>query len=303
MMSKLPTKTSIIAKNHGVGSSMTHPLYSSHAREKRASRIHVSLGSTIGMKNARGNFFLNNLECSFYERSYHLDASAKTLYKARFLIYSQLLQKLTSDLILNEQDNLKVQIKALMGMMNLILSMYKDRSKTDKTLAAVANGHSKKGVKAHQYGIVGEVVIWTFQNCIGSEFCSNCVTAWSKVFSHCLKIILPIAIANDRKENVAVIPTREEAASQREQQSRRLGGGEEPSTRSSLVLGYSRSGSLPTVSEVNSEIKSNPASTAVDNKLVVGSATEVATSADAGEGLSTSTGEIAANTSAITNNS
>eukprot|EP01041_Mallomonas_annulata_P014279 gene14278-30382_t len=136
---------------------------------------------------------------SFYEESYALDSSAKALYKS----------------------SLKVQVKALVAMIQMMLTIFKTPEKTNIVLTAVANGHTKKGVKAFQYGIVGEVLIKTFQDCLAEGFTDDMKQAWVKIFSYCLKVILPVAIANDRKDG-DVHPSAQEAEKSRLEQSNRL---------------------------------------------------------------------------------
>ena len=107
-------------------------------------------------------------------------------------------------------------------MIQLMLTMFKDRSKAPKTLVAVANGHTRKGVKSFQYGIVGEVLLWTFSYCLGDAFTPEAQLAWKRLLSYCIAIILPVAVANDRQEDVKSLPTKADAASARQKESVRI---------------------------------------------------------------------------------
>eukprot|EP00607_Mallomonas_marina_P008588 CAMPEP_0182420254 /NCGR_PEP_ID=MMETSP1167-20130531/4916_1 /TAXON_ID=2988 /ORGANISM="Mallomonas Sp, Strain CCMP3275" /LENGTH=388 /DNA_ID=CAMNT_0024595967 /DNA_START=89 /DNA_END=1258 /DNA_ORIENTATION=+ len=151
---------------------------------------------------------------SFFELSSELDEKSKELYK----------------------DNLKVQVRALVGMIKLILKIFKDPSTTDVILTKVANGHTKKGVKAYQYGVVGEVLIGTFQFCLGDAFTEELKQSWIRIFSHCLKVIVPVAISNDQIEDGVKAPTMEEADKNRDEQTKRLSSLMEKSNRQKISL-------------------------------------------------------------------
>lgn len=47
-------------------------------------------------------------------------------------------------------------------------------------------------------GIVGEVMFWTIKTCIGEEaFDKSVQTAWVRIFSRMLKIMVPVAVAHE----------------------------------------------------------------------------------------------------------
>jgi hypothetical protein len=66
---------------------------------------------------------------------------------------------------------------------------FKDR------LEHLAETHSNKGIRAVEYGIIGEVLFWALQQCLGPEgYPLQVHGAWVKLFSAMLKVIVPKAV-------------------------------------------------------------------------------------------------------------
>ena len=129
----------------------------------------------------------------FYELSYLHDESSRSLYKG----------------------NIKIQSKALVGMIGMILNQFKVKNAETltKSLHAVAKGHCiKRGVRAYQYPIVGEVLLKTFSTCLDEkEWDDETSLAWRQMFSLVLQITLPAAI---KEETLLSSEQQEEAATQ-----------------------------------------------------------------------------------------
>jgi hemoglobin-like flavoprotein len=51
---------------------------------------------------------------------------------------------------------------------------------------------------AFQYGIVGEVLLWTLTLTLGSEFDEPTKLAWVKIYSVMLKVIIPVAVREEK---------------------------------------------------------------------------------------------------------
>ena len=62
----------------------------------------------------------------------------------------------------------------------------------------IVRNNCDRGIKAVDYGIVGEVLLWSVSVALGSTL-NNLVieTAWVKVFSSLLTIIVPVAVATE----------------------------------------------------------------------------------------------------------
>jgi hypothetical protein len=56
---------------------------------------------------------------------------------------------------------------------------------------------SYQGVLSYQYGIVGEVLLWTLTKCLGPEYFANVATPWIKVYSIVLSVMVPVALKEE----------------------------------------------------------------------------------------------------------
>ena len=75
--------------------------------------------------------------------------------------------------------------------------MLTDLNSLGAKMREIALGHARKGVMAYEYGIVGEVLMWTFQKCFGDEFDELLRLAWLKLYSIMITEILPIALREE----------------------------------------------------------------------------------------------------------
>lgn len=118
----------------------------------------------------------------FYEFSSEMDPEPQQLYK----------------------DNLRVQVRALVAMIQSSLSMFKglDLSKVDAGMKKLAVGHNKRGVRSYQYSLVGAILIKTFMYCLGHEWEEKVSKAWANMFSVMLKVLIPAALKVEAEENL-----------------------------------------------------------------------------------------------------
>lgn len=70
-------------------------------------------------------------------------------------------------------------------------------------LEKLAESHAKKGIKSCEYGVVGEVMFWSLRKVLGKSYTHGIHTAWVKIFSSMLKIIVPLSIEHELKSNAA----------------------------------------------------------------------------------------------------
>lgn len=103
------------------------------------------------------------------------------------------------------KGNMQVQGKALMHMIGGALSLLDNLSELVGALQKLAKGHNTKGVSAVQYGIVGEVLLWTFDQVLGPEFDEATKLSWVKIYSVMLSVIIPVAIKEEMKSLEAKI--------------------------------------------------------------------------------------------------
>ena len=94
------------------------------------------------------------------------------------------------------KNSLQSQGKALVKMISVALSVLDDNSTLVPALQNLAVLHTKRGVTCPQYGIVGEVLLWTLKKVLGSEFTKPGVEeSWLKLYCLMLKVMLPAAYA------------------------------------------------------------------------------------------------------------
>eukprot|EP01040_Poterioochromonas_malhamensis_P008009 gene8009-8657_t len=100
--------------------------------------------------------------------------------------------------------DIQSQGKFLVKMISLGLSEKVDQKKYTDTLTKLAEIHNERGVKAVEYGIVGEVLFWTLRAILGPQEYSNELNgAWVKIYSRMLRVMVPIAIAYELKDGSA----------------------------------------------------------------------------------------------------
>ena len=59
----------------------------------------------------------------------------------------------------------------------------------------LAEVHNERGVKAVEYGIMGEVLIWSLNHTLGpSVFTLDCRKAWIRIFCRMIRIMIPSAV-------------------------------------------------------------------------------------------------------------
>lgn len=100
--------------------------------------------------------------------------------------------------------DMKSQGKFLVKMISLSLSEINDGAKFEQTLVKLAEIHNERGVKAVEYGVVGEVLIFAIRQTVGPDaFNPNVHIAWVKIYSRMLKTMVPVAVAHELRDNSA----------------------------------------------------------------------------------------------------
>jgi len=88
-----------------------------------------------------------------------------------------------------------------------------DTRRFNQSLTALTEMHNDRGIKGTEYGIVGEVLLWTLRKCLGSAYTPNIHMAWLRILSRILRVMVPIAVAfelnqgkaqEDRLENLHI---------------------------------------------------------------------------------------------------
>lgn len=92
------------------------------------------------------------------------------------------------------------QGRFLVKMMALILTTVTDKKKFHASMSELALRHCERGVKAVEFGIVGDVLFWTLERCLGAnEFTPEVEDAWKKIYSSAIQIIVPLCVHYERK--------------------------------------------------------------------------------------------------------
>jgi hemoglobin-like flavoprotein len=97
-------------------------------------------------------------------------------------------------------SGLQSQGKFLVKMISITLSQLGDKEAFSTTMAALTVRHCEKGVKAIEYGVVGDVLFFVIKACVGpAAFTPEIELAWIKVYSQMLQNIVPLAVTYERK--------------------------------------------------------------------------------------------------------
>lgn len=94
---------------------------------------------------------------------------------------------------------MKIQAKALVKMISAALEVLNDSSVLSDALTDLAKRHFGYGVIATQYSVVGEVLLWTLGKVLGENFTPDVQLSWLTVYNSMLKIIIPVAVTEERK--------------------------------------------------------------------------------------------------------
>ena len=93
------------------------------------------------------------------------------------------------------KNGLVTQGRFLVKMITLIISELDHDAAFNDNLYRLAVSHNAKGVKASEYGLVGEILFYALKRCIGPAYTVEVSRAWIKVFSRMLSVLVPKAIA------------------------------------------------------------------------------------------------------------
>lgn len=130
---------------------------------------------TFGQENPSCTTFFFT---TFYARLFDVHPAARYMFKA----------------------GLKSQGKFLIQLMTLALTLVLEEEKFNRVLLNLAVKHNERGVKAIEYGIVGEVMFWTLRVVLGPEHLSEqTYFIRTKIFSRMLKVMVPSALAHELK--------------------------------------------------------------------------------------------------------
>lgn len=116
---------------------------------------------------------------TFYARLFDINPSAKVFFK---------------------NTNMQAQGRVLCGVISTALNQLKNPDGFIQLLTKMTHVHSERGIRAMQYGIIGDVLIYSLRACLGSLFDQKATDAWYKVYSYMLKVIVPISLEDEIRE-------------------------------------------------------------------------------------------------------
>ena len=113
----------------------------------------------------------------FYQRLFDVNPSARPLFK----------------------NSIEVQGRVLIAIISTALSQLKDPVGFNGTLVNLAHVHVTRGVRATQFGLMGDILFWTLRTTLGEIFTDEYRLSWVRIYSRMLKIILPTMIGDERR--------------------------------------------------------------------------------------------------------
>jgi len=87
-------------------------------------------------------------------------------------------------------------------MISLSLSLLEDKAGFVKTLTKLTETHNQRGIKAVEYGVVGEVILWTLRYCLGDDYTPEIHLCWLRILCRMLKVMIPVAVKFEMVCNV-----------------------------------------------------------------------------------------------------
>jgi nitric oxide dioxygenase len=114
--------------------------------------VKANFAQVVGQKEAVGMLF--------YDRLFAIAPETKSLFKG----------------------DLRTQSRKLMDTLALAIGMLRDMPTLVTTLEGLAKRHVAYGVKDEHYAQVGDALLWTLQNGLGSAFTADARAAWAALY-------------------------------------------------------------------------------------------------------------------------
>jgi hemoglobin-like flavoprotein len=119
---------------------------------------------------------------TFYNRLFEVAPSVRPLFK----------------------NDLRVQGRALVKMIATAVTLLEKVDTLVPALQQLTVRHGAYGAKTAHYSVVGEVLLYTLEKCLGpEEWTDKVATAWLTVYSVMMSVMIPIAMDIDAKADKA----------------------------------------------------------------------------------------------------
>jgi hemoglobin-like flavoprotein len=95
--------------------------------------------------------------------------------------------------------DLERQGRMLVKMISFALGSFHEGDSLRESLQKLAVAHAAYGVKPDQYNTMGDVLFWSLNRVLGSEFSPRTREAWTRIYCSMLRIVLPRAVQEDKR--------------------------------------------------------------------------------------------------------
>lgn len=99
----------------------------------------------------------------------------------------------------------RAQGRFFSSLLGFIFTALVNENNFKKRLTALAISHCRMGVKAIEYGIIGEVMFWALKTCLDELYDKDTHKAWVKLFSAMIAVIVPVAVSYELESNAAQV--------------------------------------------------------------------------------------------------
>jgi len=89
--------------------------------------------------------------------------------------------------------------KSLVMMIATTINGLRDKDMFQRVVTEMAKNLCSSGVKPVEYGILGEVLLYSLHVVLGNEYTVEVDTAWRKIYSQVLDIIIPVCVSYERQ--------------------------------------------------------------------------------------------------------
>lgn len=101
--------------------------------------------------------------------------------------------------------DVQAQGRALIQMITTIFTYPDDPIRYEQIVTHLTHVHNRRGVKAAEYGVAGEVLFWTLRHCLGESIYTPALhKLWAMLFSKVLSIMVPLAVRYEMSDGASI---------------------------------------------------------------------------------------------------
>lgn len=144
----------------------------------------------LAKKEELGMYCITWFHTVFYGQLFDLDPGARALFKR----------------------DIEQQGRMLVRMISFSLSSFHEGTNLRQSLEKLAIAHASKGVVWTQYNTMGDALFYSLRKVLASEFTQPINDAWIKIYSSMLRIVLPVAVREEKRMRLEPRDTEAEGA-------------------------------------------------------------------------------------------